>query len=310
MRARHAHPDYHAIAARLPSGRRGLDLGIEGNTNANGTRRVKQVISPTAFTISYMNGRDAAGNGAFRVSELGSWAGATVGYPLKPHPRLWLDGPAGELTARLKDPDGSGPAKAPRPQRESALGSSLFVGRYDRLGVRLEREKLPRVPGRHLRDDFRHGAEMVLRPVEVHGSRRREALDPQCRPHGRNAGLRRGQLGLRRRDRHGLRSRVLHPAGGLTYTLIHDQLDPAEIARFTGMMLNDRTDGGACTSMYQPGDGSVVEAVPGSPAGVLTGSGTSWSRSMRPATRSSFPPCGSRGWCRGGFRYAARIPDH
>ena len=38
----------------------------------------------------------------------------------------------------------------------------------------------------------------------------------------------------------------------LTYTLIHDQLDPAEIARFTGMMLNDRTDGDTCTSMYSP----------------------------------------------------------
>ena len=64
------------------------------------------------------------------------------------------------------------------------------------------------------------------------------------------------------------------------YTLIHDQLDAAEIARFTGMMLNDRTDGETCTSMYKPGDGAIVQAAPGRPAGILTGSGTSWTRSL------------------------------
>ena len=142
--------------------------GIEGNTNANGTRRVKQVISPTAFTISYMNGRDAAGNGAFRVSELGSWAGATVGYPLKPHPRLWLDGPTGELTARLKDPDGSGPAKAPRDRKENPPWEALSSW-VDTIGsdYAWNGKTLRCIPGRHLRDDFRHGAEMVLRPVEI-----------------------------------------------------------------------------------------------------------------------------------------------
>ncbi len=35
-------------------------------------------------------------------------------YSLKDHPRVWFDGPNGTLTSKVKDPDGSGPAKGPK----------------------------------------------------------------------------------------------------------------------------------------------------------------------------------------------------
>ena len=95
--------------------------GIEGNWNANGTRRVKSVLDATHFTIQYMNGSDAAGNGMFSpATRIGAWCGSTVGYSLTSHPRLWFDGPNGPLTARVKDPDGAGGQTAPRAQTGNA----------------------------------------------------------------------------------------------------------------------------------------------------------------------------------------------
>ena len=165
--------------------------GVEGNTNADGTRRVKAVLSPTAFTISYMNGQDAAGNGSFQASEIGSWVGATVAYPLTPHPRLWLDGPSGEITARLKDPDGRGPAKAPRATASNppwaALSSFTDANTSDyawngkHFGV---------FRGGTFEPVSADGAEMVLRQLGGCGIARREALDSQCRANGGNPGLR------------------------------------------------------------------------------------------------------------------------
>ena len=282
------------ITTQSPHGFQAGDVvwiwGIEGNTNANGTRRVKQVTSPTAFTISYMNGRDAAGNGAFRVSELGSWAGATVGYPLKPHPRLWLDGPTGELTARLKDPDGSGPAKAPRASKENPPWEALSSW-VDTIGSEYAWN------GKNFRA-FRGGTFETISAMALRWfSDQSKSTDLEGAKHWiHNADRTVETLACDEASSAcGDATDMDYGAGyftlpvALTYTLIHDQLDPAEIARFTGMMLNDRTDGGACTSMYQPGGGSVVEAVRGSPAGVLTGSGTSWSRSIAPGDTIFIP---------------------
>src|SRR4051794_37009918 len=42
--------------------------GVEGNTNADGTRVVAAVQDSTHFTIRYMNGNNAAGNGVFNAA--------------------------------------------------------------------------------------------------------------------------------------------------------------------------------------------------------------------------------------------------
>ena len=44
-------------------------------------------------------------------------ADVTIGgstYALAAHPRLFLDGPSGTITTRLRDPDGAGPRVAPQ----------------------------------------------------------------------------------------------------------------------------------------------------------------------------------------------------
>ena len=103
--------------------------GVEGNTNADGTRRVKSGPLPDRIhhQLHEWPGRRRE-RCPSTASEIGSWVGATVAYPLTPHPRLWLDGPSGEITARLKDPDGRRICQgAPRDRFESAMGGALLV---------------------------------------------------------------------------------------------------------------------------------------------------------------------------------------
>ena len=74
----------------------------------------------------------------------------------------------------------------------------------------------------------------------------------------------RGAAAMRRMSDYGA---GYYACPGLHLYPMHDQLSAAEISRFAGMMLNDRTDGDTCTAMYKPGDGTVVRPRRGAPAG-------------------------------------------
>jgi hypothetical protein len=282
------------ITTQSPHGFKAGDVvwiwGIDGNTNANGTRRVKQVLSPTVFTISYLNGHDAVGNGPFQSSDLGSWVGATAAYPVMPHPRLWLDGPRGEWTLRLRDPDGPGRARAPRATASNppweALSSWVesigqeyaWNGKNFRLFRSSSFETISALALAWFSDQSRRAPLKGAKHWIANAERTVETL--ACDETAAGCGD---------------ATDIDYGAGyytiplALSYTLIHDQLTSAEIAQFTGMMLNDRTDGETCTPMYQPGDGAVVAAERGVPAGVLRGSGTSWRRSLAPGDTIYLP---------------------
>ena len=60
---------------------------------------------------------------------------------------------------------------------------------------------------------------------------------------------------------------------------------PADVTKFLGVMLNDKTDGASCSGMYTTGTGTVNSATS---AGVLTGTGTDWTTSLSPGD-SIFP---------------------
>ena len=282
------------ITTQEPHGFKAGDVvwiwGIDGNTNADGTRRVKQVLSPTSFTIAYMDGHDAAGHGAYRVSDLGSWAGSTVAYPLKPHPRLWFDGPGGAITSRLQDPDGPGRAKAPRAAANNPPWEALSawvdsIGKdyaWDGKNFRAFRgstfETISAMALRWFSDQSdtnalegaKHWIHQADRTVETLAC---DEAGPGC----------------------GDQTDIDYGAGyftiplALAYTLVHDQLDAPEIARFTGMMLNDRTDGETCTAMYRPGEGTVIAAERGTPAGTLMGAGTHWQSAIAPGDTIYIP---------------------
>lgn len=92
---------------------------VSGNTAANGARRVAAVEGDT-FSINGLDGKPVAGNGEavelspVRFPGIFGYAGKMTEHALTPSPSVLLDGPAGELTRRVKDPDGTGPQKAPK----------------------------------------------------------------------------------------------------------------------------------------------------------------------------------------------------
>jgi hypothetical protein len=74
--------------------------GVEGNFAANGARTVAAITGLNSFTIGDRNGAAVAGSGAYdKTSD--AVVGATRPVALRPHPRVWLDGPEGELTTGL-----------------------------------------------------------------------------------------------------------------------------------------------------------------------------------------------------------------
>jgi len=78
-------------------------------SSANGIRRVKAVVDATHFSITDLDGKDIAGNGAWcsgANSAAGLPAGAQFGgkltaFPLVPGPRGWLDGANGDKMRQL-----------------------------------------------------------------------------------------------------------------------------------------------------------------------------------------------------------------
>ena len=167
--------------------------GISGNWNADGTRIVKEVQDSRHFTIQYMDGTDAVGNGTFSaMMRIGAWVGSTVAYPLTAHPRLWLDGPNGTLTARMKDPDGPGGATAPRAQGGNPPWDSLssWLDGNIKTNYQWNGSNFSSLSRRHLCGGPDDGAAVVRRQFANHVPGRRCSLD-------RERGEDRGDPGLR-----------------------------------------------------------------------------------------------------------------
>jgi hypothetical protein len=268
--------------------------GVEGNWNADGTRIVKDVQDATHFTIRYMNGNDAVGNGSFSpASRIGAWVGSTVAYPLTSHPRLWLDGPNGSLTARMKDPDGSGGATAPRAQPGNppwdAITSWLDGNinsnyQWDSSNFALFRNgSFAPILTMGLRW-FSDNSQTKYRDGAIHWIFNAErivetlACDESVVSCGNPTDM-----------DYGAGYFVLPLAE--TYSLIRDQLSQELATRFLSIMLNDKTDGDSCTGMYLPGTGTVTAATS---AGVMTGSGTNWLSTLSPG--DTIFPAGKNPW--------------
>ena len=262
--------------------------GINGNWNADGTRIVKEVQDSRHFTIQYMDGTDAVGNGAFSaMTRIGAWVGSTVAYPLTGHPRLWFDGPNGTLTARMKDPDGPGGATAPRAQGGNPPWDSLsswldgnIKSNYQWNGSNFALFRggifspvltmALRWFGDNTQTKYRDGAVHWIENAE------RIAETLACDETASSCG--------NATDQDYAAGYFVLPLAE-TYSLVRDQLLRGDVTKFLGMMLNDKTDGASCSAMYTTGTGTVNSATS---AGVLTGTGTDWTTSLSPGD-SIFP---------------------
>ncbi|MEZ5356527.1 MAG: hypothetical protein R2762_28160 [Bryobacteraceae bacterium] len=67
----------------------------------------------TGCPLGNPDGSPLAGNGEYYPAAGAGFIGKVQATRLTGHPRLLLDGPEGTLTARVKDPDGPGAARAP-----------------------------------------------------------------------------------------------------------------------------------------------------------------------------------------------------
>jgi len=83
--------------------------GLYNLSSANGIRKVKSVPDATHFSITDLNGKDIAGNGAWCTGANSAaglpggaqFGGKLTGFPLAPGPRGWLDGTNGDKTRQL-----------------------------------------------------------------------------------------------------------------------------------------------------------------------------------------------------------------
>ncbi len=107
---------------------------VNGNTAANGVRRIKSV-SANSFAITDLQGHDIAGNGTavdFNSSAfpgIKGYVGKAQQSKILEAPGMLLDGPSGSLTSQVRDPDGPGGAKAPK----ANAGWAPYAGMQRRL---------------------------------------------------------------------------------------------------------------------------------------------------------------------------------
>jgi hypothetical protein len=268
--------------------------GINGNWNADGTRIVKAVQDTTHFTIQYMNGNDAVGNGTFSAAtRIGAWAGSTVAYPLTGNPRLWWDGPNGTLTARMKDPDGAGSATAPRAQAGNPPWDSMtswldgnINSNYTWNGSNFALFRggtfagvlamALRWYGDNSQTTYLNGAiHWMLNSERIAETLACDETVASCGdPTDQDYAA--GYFALPIAE---------------TYSLIRDQLSSDLSGKFRGVMLNDKTDGDTCSGMYIAGNGTVIAATSD---GVMTGLGTNWTTSL--SAGDTIFPAGKNPW--------------
>jgi hypothetical protein len=255
--------------------------GVDGNWNADGTRIVKAVQDATHFTITYMNGNDAVGNGTFSAAtRIGAWCGSTVAYPITQNPVLWFDGPSGQITAKMKYNAGLPPRAqtgfAPWDAITSWLDTNIgtnWIWNGSNYGL-IRSGSFGGVSAMALRwfsdntqTNYRDGAVSWLDNIERFGET--TACDESVTSCGdtTNMDYTTGYFAIH---------------GAITYTLLHDQLSSQQRTNFLNQILNDRTDGATCTNQYQTGSGIVTAATSGSGTGTMTGSGTNWLSTLQP----------------------------
>jgi hypothetical protein len=259
---------------------------VYGNWAANGLRRVSGA-DPTTFQISDINGNPIAGNGDYTFS---GFVGKVEPHVLKPHPRLMLDGPDGALTAAMDGSSGKSSRASSSSPAYQALASlndgrtgtadsnpllkkaSLEWGPYaflEAMGWFMDRSKT----------SWLNAAKYMLNNVEKRLANGTTATQFWPGPFSASAYGRGSDLDWS--------SHVSVPYM-YAYSIIRDQMTPAEQQAFASKILNNSTDyGESCTLPieWQPGTISISAG-----STTVTGTGTDFTQMAGRAVWAYLPP--------------------
>jgi hypothetical protein len=275
--------------------------GVEGNTAANGTRVATHVTATTAELYD-MSGAPVVGNGSFQRFTGGqgtSYPEAASGtlVTLKDHPRVWLDGPGGELTSTLCK---SGQAcKGVNSNPAFAAMKTAIDGRV--VSKKAETPDGPLI-SQMQNGDFGYlgGAALMYQSTGTTTYRDKTVailnnIDKYTKGFGCNEQI--GGCGD---------SITLDYASkylwniAQAYSIVRSTMTPEDRKAFAGKMLNDVTDG--CTNRFYAGTGTVDYTLY---ATTITGHGTQWLTNPDPAQRIApgdsimYTPGCTSGYCSG-----------
>jgi hypothetical protein len=259
---------------------------VYGNWAANGLRRVSGA-GPTTFQISDINGNPIAGNGDYTFS---GFVGKVEPHILKPHPRLMLDGPGGQLTAAM---DG-GAGKSSRASTSSPAYQALESLNNGRAGTAETNPVLKNPyyewgPYAFLeamgwfmdrsKTTWLEAAKYMLNNVEKRLANGTTAVQFWPGPFSASA--------LGRGSDVDWASHMSVPYM-YAYSIIREQLTPGERQTFADKILNNSTDfGEGCTPPleWQPGTISIATG-----STTVTGIGTDFTRMAGRTVWAYLPP--------------------
>ncbi|MEZ5404549.1 MAG: Ig domain-containing protein [Bryobacteraceae bacterium] len=229
---------------------------VGGTSAANGVRKVLSVAGDR-ISLGNPDGSPVAGNGEYDATAGAGFIGKVQATRLTGHPRLLLDGPEGAITARVKDPDGTGAARAPAAKSGYAP--------YEALAVRLN-ARVRNPEQQYASPDVQGGDTVLMAALGWYMDNRRTDYLEAARHWINNADKMLGSETFSACDE----TLTLCGRGSYTdwgsfwaanfayaYSIIREQLTAPERAAFTAKMFNGM-DGTGCRNMLEDQPGKMT----------------------------------------------------